>query len=109
MISACDEILDVTIEGDQQRVAELIEMAHETYTSILKYNDENALSCAITMAYFTAPAYYNVVRELPSGKGFADILLHRRTTTSFGSVLLARDMPTLFSCQEKMQEPDRLW
>lgn len=24
------------------------------------------------MAYFTAPAYYNVVREFPSGKGYAD-------------------------------------
>ena len=39
-----------------------------------KYN-ENSLSCAITMAYFTAPAYYSVIRELPSGKGFADIAL----------------------------------
>ena len=27
------------------------------------------------MAYFTAPAYYNVIRELPSGKGFADIAM----------------------------------
>mgnify|MGYP003549719743 CR=1 FL=1 len=24
------------------------------------------------MAYFTAPAYYNIVREMPAGKGFAD-------------------------------------
>ena len=24
------------------------------------------------MAYFTAPAYYNIVREMLSGKGFAD-------------------------------------
>lgn len=55
-------------------MAELIELAHETYTSILKYNDENALSCVLTMAYFTAPAYYNVIREMPSGKGFADFV-----------------------------------
>lgn len=26
------------------------------------------------MAYFTAPAYYNVVREMPAGKGFADFV-----------------------------------
>ena len=55
-ISKCDELLD------------------ETITSILKYNDENALSCVLTMAYFTAPAYYNVIREMPSGKGFADFV-----------------------------------
>ena len=71
-ISTCDELLDETIEGNEERVAELIELAHEAYTSVLKYNDENSLSCVLTMAYFTAPAYYNVVREFPSGKGYAD-------------------------------------
>ena len=73
-ISKCDELLDETIDGNAERVAEIIELAHETYTSILKYNDENALSCVLTMAYFTAPAYYNVIREMPSGKGFADFV-----------------------------------
>ena len=74
-ISRCEELLWATIDGKTDRVAELVELAHEAYTSVLKYNDENSLSCAITMAYFTAPAYYNVIRELPSGKGFADIAL----------------------------------
>ena len=74
-LTRCDEILWATIDGEAEKVAELLELSHDTYTSILKYNDENALSCAITMAYFTAPAYYTVVRELPSGKGFADIAL----------------------------------
>ena len=72
-ISKCDELLDATIDGNSDKVAELVEIAHETYTSILKYNDENSLSCVLTMAYFTASAYYNIVRELPSGKGFADL------------------------------------
>ena len=69
------EPLTTTIKGESDKVAELLELSHDTYTSILKYNDENALSCAITMAYFTAPAYYTVIRELPTGKGFADIAL----------------------------------
>lgn len=46
---------------NEEQVAELIALAHDTYTSILKYNDENSLSCVLTMAYFTAPAYYNRV------------------------------------------------
>ena len=33
-ISKCDELLDETIDGNAERVAELIELAHETYTSI---------------------------------------------------------------------------
>lgn len=74
-ISRCQELLTATIRQDTEKVAEIIELAHEAYTSVLKYNDENSLSCVLTMAYFTAPAYYNVIRELPSGKGFADIVL----------------------------------
>ena len=75
MYQRCNDILNATIRGEAEKVAELLELSHDTYTSILKYNDENALSCAITMAYFTAPAYYTVIRELPTGKGFADIAL----------------------------------
>ena len=78
-ISRCQELLNATIRQQTDRVAQLIDLAHEAYTSVLKYNDENALSCVITMAYFTAPAYYNVIRELSAGKGFADfVFLPRR-------------------------------
>ena len=73
-ISKCDELLMATIAGKEEKVAELIELAHDTYTSVLKYNDENSLSCVLTMAYFTAPAYYNIIREMPPGKGFADFV-----------------------------------
>ena len=71
-LSTSRELMDETVEGNAERVAELLELAHDTYASSLKYNDENSLSCVLTMAYFTAPAYYNVIREFPSGKGFAD-------------------------------------
>ena len=67
-ISICDELLDETIDGNADRVAELIELAHETYTSVLNYNDENSLSCVLTMAYFTAPAYYDIIREHQIGR-----------------------------------------
>ena len=73
-ISACDELLEAAIKGDAAKVAELIEEAQEAYTSVLRYHDENSLSCVLTMAFFTAPAYYTIIRELPSGKGFADLV-----------------------------------
>lgn len=73
-VGKCDELLRATINGEAEKVAELIELAHDTYTSVLKYNDENSLSCVLTMAYFTAPAYYNIIREMPTGKGFADFV-----------------------------------
>ena len=72
-IARCEDLLEATVEKDEQKVAELMELAHDAYTSILKYNDENSLSCCVMMAYFTAPAHYMVVRELPSGTGYVDI------------------------------------
>ena len=82
-ISRCDELLFATIDKEADKVAEIIELAHDTYTSVLKYNDENSLSCVLTMAYFTAPAYYNVVREMPAGKGFADFVFIPRANAGW--------------------------
>ena len=52
-----------------------LELMQQKNIRVLKYNDENSLSCVLTMAYFTAPAYYNIVREFPAGKGYADMVL----------------------------------
>lgn len=55
-----------------------IEQAHFE-TSHLQYNDENALSYTISLALYAARNFYTVYRELPSGKGFADmVFLPRR-------------------------------
>lgn len=82
-ISRCDELLFATIDGDADKVAEIIEQAHDTYTSVLRYNDENSLSCVLTMAYFTAPAYYEIIRECPAGKGFADFIFRPRANAGW--------------------------
>ena len=82
-ISTCDDLLFETIDGNAERVAELIELAHDTYTSVLKYNNENSLSCVLTMAYFTAYGYYNIIREMPAGKGFADFVFIPRANAGF--------------------------
>ena len=87
-ISRCDELLMATIDGNAEKVAEIIEQAHDTYTSVLKYNDENSLSCVLTMAYFTAPAYYNIVREMPTGKGFADFVFIPRANAGKRSAMV---------------------
>ncbi len=40
----------------------------------MTYNDENSLSCAIGLAYYSARKEYRLIRELPTGKGYADIV-----------------------------------
>lgn len=50
-----------------------IEQAHFE-TSHLQYNDENALSYTISLALYGARNFYSIYRELPGGKGFADMV-----------------------------------
>ena len=57
-----------------EAVAAGVEKAHEEI-SILQYNDENSLSCTIQLAFYFAREYYTIIRELPAGKGFADICM----------------------------------
>lgn len=53
-IRSSDELLYATLQGDEEKVSSMIEQAHQENTSILKYNDENALACVISLAYYSA-------------------------------------------------------
>lgn len=70
-----EELLKATLRQDADIVAATLDKAHTEQTSILSYNDENSLSCVVTLAYISAKKEYNFIRELPTGKGFADIVL----------------------------------
>lgn len=58
---------------DEVQVARAVEEAHFE-TSYFQYNDENALSYTISLAFYVARNYYTVIKELPTGKGRADIV-----------------------------------
>ena len=81
-VRASDELLKATLACDEEKVAELIEQSHQDNTSILKYNDENALSCVLSLAYYSARKSYIIERELPAGKGFADLVFKPRSNNS---------------------------
>ena len=68
-----DALLQATLAGDEETVSAKIDEIHMLNTSVLAYNNELSLSCVITIAYYSARRYYTLIREFPSGKGFADI------------------------------------
>ena len=68
------ELLQATWREDEEAVARYIEEAHLN-TSILTYNNENALAYTLLLAYISARDYYTMIREMPTGKGFADVVL----------------------------------
>ena len=81
-LRSSDELLKATLNCNEEKVAKLIDKAHSDNTSILKYNDENSLSCVISLAYYSARKTYTIERELPAGKGFSDLIFRPRKNNS---------------------------
>ena len=67
------ELLEATWNKEEEKVAKYIEEAHLD-TSILTYNNENALAYTLSLAYISARDHYTIIREMPTGKGFADLV-----------------------------------
>ena len=52
-------------------------------------SNENALSCVISLAYYSAREEYLLIRELPARKGFADIVfVPRRNVVDKPAVII---------------------
>lgn len=69
-----EKLLEATLSCDGERVARVLDKAHTEIASILTYNDENSLACAIGLAYYSARKDYKFIREFPAGRGFADVV-----------------------------------
>ena len=66
------ELLEATWNGDEKKVAQLVEDAHNQAGN-KTYNEEAALSYGIQLAYYAARKYYTTILELDTGKGYADV------------------------------------
>ena len=75
IINASKKLLDDTINGNEEAVARALDAAHTEVTNPLTYNDEHCFQSAICLAYFYANTRYTLFKELPTGKGYADLVL----------------------------------
>lgn len=74
-LNRSEELLKSTWAMDADAVAEGVTEARKDMSSILQYNSENSLACTVYAAYASAQSHYmKPIRELPSGRGFADIV-----------------------------------
>jgi hypothetical protein len=83
-----EKLLQATLNGDEEAVTRLVDVAHDENTSILSYNDENSLACVLSIAYYYAHGDYIFHRELATGKGFADIVLIPRKYVESPAIVL---------------------
>ena len=92
IISNSKNMLKATVNGDTKILEEILHEIDNSEIPILQYNDENSLSCVLTLAYLSARDTYRVEREEKCGKGYADFTFHprRKNDTAF-IVELKRD------------------
>lgn len=79
-IQLSERLLQATLGMNEEKVAEIVEEVHRENTSILKYNDENSLSCVLSLAYYSAKKDYAMYREIPGGDRFADLVFVPKST-----------------------------
>ncbi len=67
------DLLKATWDHQADKVAEAVEKSHNNACAPIDYNNEHALSIAVSFAYYAARAYYTIIPEAPAGKGYADL------------------------------------
>jgi len=105
-------LLKSTLNGNEEEVAQAIDLAHDENTSILSYNNENSLACVLSIAYYYAKNDYVIHREFPTGKGFADLVLIPRKNVDSPAIVLElkynKDADTAISQIKRKQYPDKV-
>lgn len=87
LVRNSDDVLNATWAMKGDVVASYLHNIHNSELPILKYNDENSLSCVVTLAYLSARNKYRIEREEKSGKGFVDFLFYPRQKNLPGIIL----------------------
>jgi len=111
-VQASEDLLYSLWHFEEDVVASMIDQAHDEHTSILSYNNENSLACVLEIAFIAARDWYTIWRELPSGKGFADIVLLPLKNKNKPAIVLelkfSGDVDAAISQIKRKQYPARL-
>lgn len=87
-INRSEELMQAVFNGDEKAVAAGVEQVHMNVVRIQSYNKEDSLSHVVTMAFYTAMKDYSIVREMPAGKGFADLIFIPHKNVSKPALLI---------------------
>jgi hypothetical protein len=81
-------MLKATLNGDSDKVAEIMQYAHDTETPLLSYNAESELTVLVTLVYLSARDFYRVEREDKAGRGYVDFIFYPEADKSLDAVIL---------------------
>ncbi len=70
------KMLDATLTGNTQMMADILKYAHDTESPIFSYNSEIELSAVVNLVYLAARDSYRVEREDKAGEGYVDFIFY---------------------------------
>ena len=73
-ITASKKLLEYTLRKQADKVADELGEIHRKNTAPLHYSNEQSLRMVILLAYYYAREHYQIIQEMPSGDGFADVM-----------------------------------
>ena len=106
IVKNSSNMLKATLNKDTKTMEKIINDIHNSEIPILQYNDENSLSCVVTLAYLSARNEYKIEREEKSGKGYADFMFHPRKKNGTAIILELKKDDTAEKAINQIKEKD---
>ena len=88
LIRNSDNLLEATLNQDEEAVAQAIEEAHSAGTAPTFYNNEQALRSVVRFAYISSVDEFLKIEELPSGHGYADVVFFPKKSSDMPMLLI---------------------
>lgn len=101
IVKSSREILEATLDCDGEKVASMLEKVHDREIPFLQYNDENSLSCVVTLCYLYARNEYHMERESKGGKGYCDYLFFPKKA---GKPAIILELKVGHSCEAAIEQ-----
>lgn len=106
MVKNSSNMLKATLNKDTKTMETIINDIHNSEIPVLQYNDENSLSCVVTLAYLAARNEYRIEREEKTGKGYEDFCFHPRKKNGVAIILELKKDDTVDSALNQIKNRD---
>lgn len=101
LAAVSDRMLKATLNGDSDKVAEIMKYAHDTESPLLQYNSESELTVLVALVYLSARDSYRIEREDKAGVGYADFIFYPATPSADGIIL---ELKTDYSAEKALEQ-----
>ena len=81
-------MLKATLTGNTDTMTEILELAHNTETPLLYYNNETELTAIVNLVYLAARDHYRIERQDKAGTGYVDFIFYPETDMAADCIIL---------------------